>query len=438
MPSKQGSQQQEPNSRAIAATVLDQILQHKGSLATELGGRKRIPIAVRGEVQEFCYGVMRWYFELDGVLQQLLNKPLRKKDGDVRALLLMGLYQSRHMRVPEHASVSETVAAAGALNKLWAKGLINAVLRNHTRQRDELEKRLTPAQVAAYPNWLFKALYKHWPDNAPAVMAASNERPSMTLRVNAHHHSVSDYVSVLTNNAIAAKASVLANSGVELDRPMDVVALPGFDCGWASVQDSSAQLAADLLEIEDGQRILDACCAPGGKTGHILELGKQIKLDAVDNEERRLQKVRDTLDRLGLTASVRREDAAKASQWTWPEDRYDRILLDVPCSATGVIRRNPDIKFLRRSNDLDALHHLQATILAECWQQLKPGGKLLYVTCSILPEENQQIIAAFVETQSDATHDPILASWGEPCSYGRQLLPAQHDGFYYCRLQKNT
>jgi len=426
------------SSRAIAAIILGRVLQHKGSLASELGGRVRIDAEHLTEVREFCFGVMRWYFELDGLLQQLLKKGIRNKDSDLRALLLIGLYQAKHMRVPVHASVSETVAAAGVLNKQWAKALINAVLRNYERQTDELHSNLSPAQRQAFPDWLFNHINTNWPLHSESIFEASNGRPPMTIRVNAQHHTREQYLEILATNAIVAHISTTSMSAITLEKPTDVFSLPGFELGEVSVQDSSAQLAAELMDLEHGHHVLDACCAPGGKTGHLLEYCDGIDLDAVDNNAQRLSRVEENLQRLGMQANLVVADAGEAAQWSWPSSEYDRILLDVPCSATGVLRRNPDIKFLRRADDLAPLHAQQHSILHSCWQRLKPGGKLLYATCSILPEENEQIIAAFVETHSDATHDPISATWGEQRSFGRQLLPAQHDGFYYCRLLKSN
>lgn len=427
------------NSRVLAANVLCRLLNHDGSLATLLPHYLTTSVNAdrHSEVKEMCYGVMRWYFQLDAILVKLISKPLRRKDGDVRALLLIGLYQLLHMRTPSHAAVSETVNAAAVLKKNWAQGLINGVLRNADRQADELLAALTPAQQAAFPPWLYSRLAQCWPEQLDQLLTASNQRPAMTLRVNLTKQSRKAALQSLRNADIECSPGLLSDSAITLNKAVDVAQLPGFQDGLLSVQDEGAQLAASLLEIEQGQRVLDACCAPGGKTGHILESANSITVDAMDHSGSRLQRVSDNLQRLGVDATLIEADASDAGQWKGAES-YHRILLDVPCSATGVIRRNPDIKYLRRQDDIAKLSRVQFAMLQTCWSKLAPGGKLLYSTCSILPEENQQIIAAFVESQDDATHDHIVANWGRECSYGRQLLPSNHDGFYYARLVKSA
>ncbi len=379
---------------------------------------------------------MRWYFQLDAVLVKLISKPLRRKDADVRALLLIGLYQLLHMRTPSHAAVSETVNAAATLKKNWAKGLINGVLRNADRQKDDLLAALTPAEQAAFPPWLYKRLTQCWPDQLDEVLAASNQRPPMTLRVNLARQTREAALQSLRDAGLECSPGQLSDSSITLDKACDVAQLPGFLPGTISVQDEGAQLAAALLQLEQGLSVLDACCAPGGKTGHILESANDLAVDAMDNSSVRLQRVNDNLQRLGMSATLIEADASDLKRWKGGE-HYQRILLDVPCSATGVIRRNPDIKYLRREQDIARLSSVQQAMLHTCWSKLAPGGLLLYSTCSILPEENQQIVAAFVESQDDATHDPIVANWGHECSFGRQLLPSAHDGFYYARLVKS-
>lgn len=429
------------NSRADAAQLLGRVLSQQGSLGKLLSGDRSLAGSHGSEVREFCYGVMRWYFQLDGLLQKLLSKPLRRKDIDVRALLLIGLYQQQHMRLPDHAAVAETVAAVKPLGKPWAKGLVNGVLRNYQREAEQLLGQLDEAQSLGFPAWLLESLQHAWPQDWQNIVKASNQRPPMTLRVNMQHGARDNYLRRLADAGVDASPGQVTEQSITLKQASDVMALPDFAVGAASVQDEAAQLAAGLLQLQAGQTVLDACCAPGGKTCHLLELQPEIKLLAVDQDAQRLQRVTENLQRLKLRADVLQGDASQPQ--TWPDQhggkhRYDRILLDVPCSATGVIRRNPDLKYLRRATDIAALNILQADILAACWALLRPGGKLLYVTCSILPEENEQIVAAFVETQPDATHDPIAASWGLERSIGRQLLPSTHDGFYYARLIKNA
>ncbi|MFK7730760.1 MAG: 16S rRNA (cytosine(967)-C(5))-methyltransferase RsmB [Pseudomonadales bacterium] len=426
------------NSRVLAANILCRLLNHDGSLATLLPHYLTASENAErhSEVKEMCYGVMRWYFQLDAVLAKLISKPLRRKDADVRALLLIGLYQLLHMRTPSHAAVSETVNAATILKKTWAKALINGVLRNADRQSEELLATLTPAQQSAFPPWLFERLERCWPEHIDQLLAASNQRPPMTLRVNLTKQTREAALQSLRDAEIEGTSGLLSDCAITLNKASDVAKLPGFQNGRISVQDEGAQLAATLLDLKEGHSVLDACCAPGGKTGHILESVNNIAVDAMDNSGQRLERVSENLERLGLQATLIEADASDADHWKGAE-YYQRILLDVPCSATGVIRRNPDIKYLRRQDDIAKLGRVQLAMLRTCWSKLAPGGKLLYSTCSILPEENQQIIAAFVESQDDATHDHIVADWGEECTYGRQLLPSSHDGFYYARLVKN-
>jgi 16S rRNA (cytosine967-C5)-methyltransferase len=296
-----------------------------------------------------------------------------------------------------------------------------------------------PVARYATPQWLLTRLQQVWPEHWQERVMALNARPPMCLRVNRLRVSREDYLTRLEQEGIAASALTATCSGVSLEHPMDVLALPGFADGMVSVQDGGAQLAAESLVLQSGQRVLDACAAPGGKTGHILESAHPLQVTAVDLDEVRLQQVRENLDRLSLQADIVQGDAAKPSG-PWTEVRYDRILLDVPCSATGVIRRHPDIKYLRRSSDIAPLVELQANILRNIWPLLKPGGLLLYATCSLLPDENELQVANFLRGQDDARERAIEADWGEARAFGRQIAPGmqQMDGFYYARLEKLT
>jgi 16S rRNA (cytosine967-C5)-methyltransferase len=390
-------------------------------------------------IQELCYGVLRWYLRLDGVLRQLLHKPLKAKDRDISTLLLIGLYQLEYLRVADHAAVYETAETAKKLRKHWAVSLINGVLREYQRRREALFANLVkdPAAEYAMPAWLLTRLQQRWPDHWQACIKALNGRPPLCLRVNRQRVSRADYLQRLLQAGIPARAIEFTRSGVVLERPSDVLELPGFSEGLVSVQDGGAQLAADILLLKPGLQVLDACAAPGGKTGHLLESAQPLKLTAVDLDETRLFQVRENLQRLSFSAEILQGDAAKPTG-SWTSQQYDRILLDVPCSATGVLRRHPDIKYLRRPTDIPPLVALQARILRNTWRLLKPGGIMLYVTCSILPEENQLQVAKFLQQQFDAREHPIDAQWGEACIPGRQVAPGMHDmdGFYYARLEK--
>lgn len=390
----------------------------------------------RALLQQLCYGTLRYYPRLQPQLQQLMSKPLKSRDRDIEALLLLGLYQLEETRVPDHAAVAATVAATRALHKVWAKGLCNAVLRSYLRQREQLASKLSPAAVAAHPEWLFDALQHDWPARADAIMAASNEQPPMVLRVNRRLGSREDYLAALAAADIAATAGQLAPEAIYLQRAVDVAALPGFAAGQVSVQDEAAQLAAHLLGARAGERVLDACAAPGGKACHLLELEPGIALTAMDVDAARLQRVRDNLQRLSLQAEVLQGNAA-APPAPLQAQRFDRILVDAPCSASGVIRRHPDVKLLRRADDIAALATQQLWILQGLWPLLQPGGTLLYVTCSVLEAENSAVVERFLAATDDAEPQAIDLP-GEARAHGMQLLPASGgpDGLFFSLLQR--
>ncbi|MEE8379221.1 MAG: 16S rRNA (cytosine(967)-C(5))-methyltransferase RsmB [Gammaproteobacteria bacterium] len=432
------------NPRAVSARILNQVCFHGRSLSQELSqtldnlpdkAKKQKPL-----IQEICYGVLRDYPRLSAIGNGLLKKPFKTKDGDVLCLLLVGLYQLIAMRVPDHAAVSETVAATKDLKKPWARALANAVLRNFLRDKGQRIKQAEQSEEAcwAHPQWLIDEIRTTWPDQWEKILTANNQRPPMTLRVNLSKNSTDEYLGKLTAAELSAQASAVVTSAVQLTQPVDVALLPGFVEGRVSVQDAAAQLAAGLLQLEPGQRVLDVCAAPGGKTVHILETAS-VTLTAVDIEAGRLEKVQQNLDRCGQTARLIVGDAKEPKTW-WDEQLYDRILLDAPCSATGVIRRHPDIKVLRRPEDINVLVELQAQILDAMWLLLRPGGMLLYATCSVLPRENHEQITAFVEKCPDALPVSIDAEWGRASGLGRQILPGENgmDGFYYACLKKQA
>ena len=426
------------NTRLIAARVLSRVLQDGQSLTAALdhaflsieSGKDR------AFIQALCYGVCRQFHRLDFVLSQLLDKPL--KDADVKALALVGLYQLNFMRVKPHAAVSETVLAVR--KKPWAKSLINALLRTYLREQEGLEHKADAFQIAAlsHPEWLIKHLEQDWPEQALTLLQENNLQPPMVLRVNLAKTSRENYLQRLIGQEIAAEAVSFCPSAIKLDKPVPVDVLPGFADGLVSVQDTAAQLAAGLLDVQPGHRVLDVCAAPGGKTAHILESEPQLKeLVAVDIDESRMQRVSENLQRLHLQAKLTVGDAAKPEDW-WDGTLFERILLDAPCSALGVIRRHPDIKLLRRAEDIGPLQALQKSILQAVWPLLAPGGVLLYATCSILKQENEQQIQAFLAEHSDALELSIEAEWGTAGVCGRQILTGDSamDGFYYARLSK--
>lgn len=390
----------------------------------------------RAFIQALCYGTVRQYYRLDFILNQLLTKPIKEKDVQIKALALLGLYQLQYMRVKDHAAVSETVAVMN--KKQWAKSLLNALLRRYLREQAALEALADKHVAYAHPDWMITTIKADWGEAGKSILLANNQLPPMVLRVNQRCCGRAEYLALLAEQGIEAIALAGCEQAILLIEPLGVDKLPKFAEGWVSVQDSAAQLAAVLLNAQKGDRVLDICAAPGGKTAHILELQPELQhLLAIDIDAGRLARVAENLKRLQLTADLLAADATKPEFW-WDGTLYQRILLDAPCSALGVIRRHPDIKLLRRAEDINTLQILQQHILLAAWQLLAPGGLLVYATCSILKQENETQIAHFLQQHSDAQELPIEASWGVKRPYGRQVLTGSQsmDGFYYARLQK--
>ncbi|WP_130928332.1 16S rRNA (cytosine(967)-C(5))-methyltransferase RsmB [Pseudomonas sp. Sample_20] len=429
------------NPRLAAAKALAAVLSGKASLNSSLPTQlDKVEDRDRGFTQDLAFGTARWQPRLSALAEKLLQKPFKTADADVEALLLVGLYQLLYTRVPAHAAIGETVGCADKLKKPWAKGLLNAVLRNAQRESEtifaELER--DPVVRTAHPRWLQKSLKAFWPQQWEAICAANNAHPPMILRVNRRHHSRDAYLALLGEAGIAATPCVYSRDGIVLEAAADVRSLPGFTEGWISVQDEAAQLAADLLDLAPGQRVLDACCAPGGKTCHILEAEPALAgVVAVDLEAKRLVRVKENLERLGLDAELIAADGREIDKW-WDGKPFQRILLDAPCSATGVIRRHPDIKLTRQPDDIVALAQLQGELLDAMWKTLEVGGILLYATCSTLPTENTEVIAAFLERTPGARELDLATAAGIKQPHGRQLLAQEggHDGFYYAKLIK--
>jgi len=424
--------------RAGAAAVIAAVLGGR-SLDRALPPRlERVAPRDRALLQQLCYGTLRQAPRLLALLNQLLDRPVRKRDRDVQGLLLVGLYQLESTRVPDHAAVDATVGAARALQKHWARGLVNAVLRRFLRERATLLAGLDPAAGAAHPDWLYRALCAQWPHALQDIVDAGNAQPPMTLRVNRLRISRTDYLAQLAAAGIDARPGALADSAVYLAAAADVSALPGFGEGLVSVQDETAQLAAALLAPGEGEHILDACAAPGGKACHILEVQPALgRLVAMDVDGARLARVADNLQRLGLQADLAEGDAASPPA-ALAAARFDRILVDAPCSASGVVRRHPDVKLLRRESDLDSFAERQLAILRGLWPLLKPGGRLLYATCSILEQENAAVVARFIDSNDDAGVQAIECAAGQAAGPGRQLLPAIDggDGLFYALVHK--
>ena len=436
--------------RARAAEAVDAVVSQGRSLdAALLEAEKSIKPSERSLLRALCYGTLRFHWRIRSQLGGLLDRPLKAQDGVIESLIAVGIYQLTDTRIPDHAAVSITVEASRVLRRPKYASLINAVLRNFLRGNMQADEPANEEARYSHPAWLLERLQSDWPDHWLEIVEAGNRQAPMWLRVNAARLSRDAYMAA-PDEADRSAGEVLSNQviagfdqAVKLAEPRPVGELPGFSDGQVSVQDAAAQLAAPWLVRGGGKRILDACAAPGGKTGHLLELaGPEADLTAVDLDENRLIKVRENLARLGFNATVLAADASKPHEW-WNKNQFDRILLDVPCSASGVIRRHPDIKLHRRAEDIEALARSQQAFLHALWPLLEANGRLLYVTCSVLTEENDAVIAQFLESHDDAREDDALPNNNirdlmqrKTCGY--QILPGSQDldGFYFACLEK--
>ena len=431
-------------SQLIAADAVHQVFSGRNLTLALPAAISLFPAATpqqKGAAADLSYGTLRFYGEIDAYLTQLLEKPLT--DERIHALLLVAVFQLLHDKADSFTVVNQAVHAVSQLKrpapKSWAKGLVNAILRNFLRQRDQLATRLKVSEVStySYPQWWINKLKIQYPDHWQSMLETGNQHPPMTLRVNTQKISMQDYLQLLARQDI--EATQIGAQAVILTKPQAVEKIPGFTDGIVSVQDYGAQLAAPLLDLKPNMRVLDACCAPGGKTGHILELS-DVVMTSLDSDEARLQRVQSNLDRLNLQANLVVGDAS-STNW-WDGVGFDRILADVPCTASGIIRRHVDIKWLRREADVASFVGQQAKILPILWQMLAKGGKLLYVTCSVFYEENQEQVDKFLQNNADATQ----LSFQLPANHAQasvthlngQLIPSSaHDGFFYALLQKD-
>jgi len=416
-------------------------MQNGGGSLTRLipDAQQQLPDNERALLQVFCFGMSRWSGQLSGIVDALLSKPLKQKDRDVYLLMQLGVFQLLHTRVAPHAAVDKTVAAVNQLGKPWAKGLVNAVLRNFQRQHDTLLSNLDETEKTSHPLWLLNHFKNDWPELWESIVEQGNQQAPMTLRVNQRMFSAEQYLQKLESMSIRGSRIPGIEQAIILDVPVSVQGLPGFDEGAVSVQDGAAQLAASVLGHGRNARLLDACAAPGGKTAHALEYGDWQQVVAIDQEQTRLNRVDETLQRLNLSQRCRSicADAADTQSW-WDGQLFDSVLLDAPCSGTGVIRRHPDIKILRRAGDIKQLVKTQRELLSALWQVLKPGGRLLYATCSILKSENEEQIQWFSQQQDVVLVDMELQV-GLSCDGGGiQILPGDKslDGFFYALLEK--
>ncbi|WP_133629548.1 16S rRNA (cytosine(967)-C(5))-methyltransferase RsmB [Enterobacter sp. OV724] len=423
------------NLRSMAASAIEKVVEQGQSLSNILPPlQQKVSDKDKALLQELCFGVLRTLPQQEWLISKLMSRPMTGKQRTIHYLIMVGFYQLLHTRIPPHAALAETVEGAVVIKRPQLKGLINGVLRQFQRQQEELLAEFADSDKRfLHPEWLLKRLQKAYPSKWEAIVEANNQRPPMWLRVNRNHHTRDEWLALLETAEMNGFTHDAYPDAIRLASPAPVQALPGFEQGWVTVQDASAQGCMTYLEPQNGDRILDLCAAPGGKTTHILEVAPKASVMAVDIDEQRLSRVYDNLKRLGMKAEVKQGDGRTPAQWCGDE-QFDRILVDAPCSATGVIRRHPDIKWLRRDRDINELAQLQSEILDAVWPHLKPGGTLVYATCSVLPEENSQQIAAFLKRTSNAT----LRTTGTPEKPGVQNLPGAEDGdgFFYAKLIK--
>ncbi len=440
------------SSRRIAVNILLAVLKEGKSLSSLSHLTEGLDVRDAAFARMLSFGVLRYFDQLQAMLVPFIKKPLKAKDLDVQLVILLALYQILHTRVPDFAAVDVAVKQIRKSRKQWAAKMINGVLRNFLRQiegtepDDVIAALKTESGQFAHPQWIINGLKKDWPDQWQSILIENNKQAPMTLRINQLQSDLNEYQCVL-ENSVELKSKKISNmpSALKLEQPADVVQLPGFNKGWFSVQDAGAQLAAQILQPQADDIILDACAAPGGKTAHLFELQPTIKVTALDISETRLQRVTENCQRLGFKPTLIAADACATDEW-WQGEMFDKILLDVPCSAIGVIRRHPDIKHLRREEDIDNLVQLQREILLKNWALLKPGGLLLYVTCSVFKAENEQQVTWFLQQQKQA--ESVELSYARDWlsndrlkidNCGMQLFPTEnHDGFYYALLRKKS
>ncbi len=409
----------ESNTRVLALKAILWVVLEKRSLSAFT-----YPEEVSALTKSLVFGTIRFYHQLNDIVSKLLERSLKKEDLDIHCLMLLGAYQILHSNVAIHASIFETVNVVNELNKPWSKKIVNAILREVSRQKNELQKQIH----YSHPTWLLKKIKQYYPNNFKQIFKQNNTQAPMTIRLHPQHN-IDTFLDATKIN-IAPQARVLTQA-------VNVCHIEGFDDGSCFVQDASAQLAAPLLNPKNSDLILDACCAPGGKSTHLSELAPQSKIIALDSNIDRLKRLQENIKRLNIKNIIIFQGKAQTQDW-WDGKLFDKILLDAPCSATGVIRRHPDIKLLRKPKDISALVILQKEILNNLWTTLKPGGKLLYATCSILKNENEGQIMQFLQNHSDAIEEEIKLDWGVKTTNGKQQIPCyEFDGFYYAMLKKS-
>jgi len=428
------------NPRLAALDALSEVLDEHKTLGDSVALSRIRDHRDNAMARNLAYGVLRWLTALEWLAVKLLVKPLKKREVEVQRLILLGLQQLWHDHTASHAAVNETTECARLLGKPWAVGLINAVLRRFQREQEVFLSRMEQAgKQFAHPNWLLKEIQNDWPEHWREIVDANNQQAPLWLRINRQQADEATLRSELKSAGFEVGDHAFARDAICISPATAVARIPGFEKGWLSVQDPAAQLARDLLDPRPGERILDACAAPGGKTAHLLESCKQIELTVLDRQAQRIEQISQNLTRLGLNAVTIAADATAIETW-WKGEKFHKILLDAPCSATGVIRRHPEIKWLRSSDQVDSVIQTQAGLLAALWPLLEPGGLLVYATCSILKRENCQQIHRFLEQHTDAATEFPVVEWGMDSIFGRQILPGetQMDGFFYAVLRKSA
>ncbi|MAS82900.1 MAG: 16S rRNA (cytosine(967)-C(5))-methyltransferase [Legionellales bacterium] len=430
------------SSRIIATQIISQVFENKLTLTHALQNNESFKQSGNDKalIQEICYGTFRWYVQLEYILNHLLEKRIKKKDSQLKYLMIIGLYQLRFMRIPAHAVVSETVNTCKKIKMEWAKNLVNAILRRYLRDTKIFDPNVNNGYSfnTSHPKWIIKQLRLDWPEEWESILEANNQHPPMYLRVNQLHQSRQEYLIKMEKAGILGKITPYSKQGILVEKPVDVGLLPGFSEGDVSVQELAAQFSVKLLDLKPRQTVLDACAAPGGKSSHILESQPNLEsLTVIEKDFGRAKRLSETFMRLGLNATIKVSDINDLENW-WRNELYDRILLDAPCSATGVIRRHPDIKTLRTYAEVKVISALQMQLIETLWKTLKLNGLLVYVTCSIFKQENSELIKQFIGKNENCVLKNIDAEWGENTGYGKQILTGQSnmDGFFYSCLKK--
>jgi 16S rRNA (cytosine967-C5)-methyltransferase len=427
------------NARLTAINAIAAVLDDKQSLSDHFQAGSSMAPRDQAFARHLSYGVLRWLAPLEWLTDQLLNKPLKRKERDIRRLVMMGIYQLWKDETAEHAAVHATSECARQLGKPWAVGLINALLRRFQREQSDFLAQLSKQnEQFAHPLWILEQLQQDWPDQWQEIVAQNNIHADLWLRLNRNRVEMDQYQADIAEQEFTTSTHAQAVDAICVKPAVAVQKLPGFEAGLVSVQDPAAQLAADFIHPQAGERILDACSAPGGKACHLLERQPDIKLLALDRDPERLTMIRENLDRLGLDCELKAADASQPETW-WDGTLFDKILLDAPCSTTGVIRRHPDIKYLRDSSQVHNAVKAQKALLEALWPLLNTGGMLVYATCSILKSENHEQVHGFLSRHADANIITATQPSDSPGLPGRQILPGEDgmDGFYYALIRKS-